>query len=393
MKLSIVLSAAVLLTGCGKKKDNAGAGSNAPAPAAAAAPVASGDQIAITDYIFYKTADGTVKVWGNNPEILGQAAPEDGSATKPTVVAELAKTKRLATGGWQTMCAVMMDGSLKCWGNGASGQLGDFKLEKSNKPVVVPGVTNVADVSIGGNYLCALITDGTVKCWGYNQFNTASPEKAEKVLPTTVAGLTGVKQIAAYGDGTCALGNDGSVKCWGLSCGAAGPNLCVKPYTVEKLANATSIAGGDEVLCAIMKDTTVQCFGNNNNGVLGNGTNEHTDTGAIVAVKGLTGVKQLAAAQSHLCALMNDGTVQCWGSNEYGQLGDGKTPEAEAERATAAPVVGVAGATSLSCGGSGTCCVQLEDKSLKCWGENNGVMGDANKDADKVTTAVAVPLT
>lgn len=391
-KLVLTLSAALLVTGCGKKKDNAGAGSNAATPTAAAAPAAQTDQLVISDYFYYKAADGSVKVWGNNPEILGQQPNEDGSPTKPTVIPELAKTKRLATGGWQTMCAVMMDGAVKCWGNGASGQLGDFKVEKSDKPVVVPGLTNVADVGIGGNYACALIADGTVKCWGYNQFNTASEEKAEKVLPTTVKGVTGVKQIAVYGDGTCALGNDGSVKCWGLSCGAGGPGLCVKPFTVDKLANATSIAGGDEVMCAIMKDTTVQCFGNNNYGVLGIGTNDHTETGAIVAVKGLTGVKQLAAAQSHLCALLNDGTVQCWGSNEYGQLGDGKTPEAEAERATAAPVVGVADATSLSCGGSGTCCVQLKDKSLKCWGENNSTFGDANKDNGKITTAVAVAL-
>lgn len=393
-KLTILsLTAALLFTGCGKKKDNAGGGSSSATPSAAAATAApQAEQLAITDYVYYKAADGTVKVWGNNPEILGQKANEDGSATKPTAIPELAKTKRLATGGGQTMCAAMLDGSVKCWGNGASGQLGDLKVEKSDKPVVVPGVTNAADVAIGGNFACALIGDGTVKCWGYNQFNTASVEKADKVAPTTVPDVTGVKQIALANDGSCALSNDGTVKCWGLSCGAPGPNLCVKPYTVEKFANATYLAGSSESICAVMKDATVQCFGNNNYGVLGIGTNDHTETGAINPVKGLAGVKQLAAGASHYCALMNDGTVQCWGSNEYGQLGDGKTPEAEAERATPAPVVGVSDATSLTCGSSGTCCAQLKDKSLKCWGENGMRFGDVVKDGENVSTAVAVAL-
>lgn len=389
--VSLTVSATVLAAGCGSKKDDGAGASGGTAPAAAAA---TGDQIAIAGDIYFKSADGTVKVWGWG-SVLGDN-PDDQDRTKPTVVADLAKTKSLATGGGQTMCAVMMDGSAKCWGNGASGELGDGKEDsKSDKPVVVQGLTNVASIGIGSYFLCALIGDGTVKCWGSNSFHEASVEEKAKVLtPTTVPDVAGATQIAVSGEGTCALSSDGSVKCWGLSCGAPGPGLCVKPYAVAGFAGATRIAAGRESTCAIVKDT-VQCFGSSNEyGQMGTGTTDDPTTGQIYTVKGLSGVRDLASGADHTCALMNDGTVQCWGSNEYGQLGDGQAPDAQKFRATPAPVKGLTGAVSLACGSSGTCCAQLADKSLKCWGENSSgaLFGEANKDSEAVATPVAVAL-
>ncbi len=391
--VSLTLGATMLVAGCGSKKDDKAGNGAATATGSAKAPAATGDQIAIAGDIYFKAADGTVKVWGWG-SVLGDN-PDDQDRTKPTVVADLAKTRSLATGGGQTMCAVMMDGSAKCWGNGASGELGDGKADsKSDKPVVVQGLASATSIGIGSYFLCALIGDGTVKCWGTNTFNQASVEKMDKVLtPTTVPDVTGATQIAVSSEGTCALGKDGSVKCWGLSCGAPGPNLCVKPYTVAGFAGATRIAAGDETMCAIVKGA-VQCFGSENEyGQLGTGNTDDPTTGQLYTVSNLSGVADLAGGTDHWCALMNDATVQCWGSNEYGQLGDGQAPDAQKSRATPAPVKGLTDAVSLACGSS-TCCAQLKDKSLRCWGENSsGVrFGEAHKETEVVPTPVAVAL-
>jgi alpha-tubulin suppressor-like RCC1 family protein len=398
--IALVLSATTL-GACRKKSNNAPADDKGsatssspttpPTPGVPVAKAALAEQIVVGDSIYFKTADGTVKGWGNN-SLIDEASRESG---KPATIADLANTKRLALGGGQTMCAVMNDGTAKCWGNGASGELGDGKDSKSDKPVAIPGISNAAAIGVGSYFVCALIGDGTVKCWGNNSYNKASVEKKEKfVTPTTMPDVTSIQQIAVGGDSTCALAKDGTVKCWGLSCGAAGPNLCVKPFTVAEFAGASSIAGGWKSMCAVVKGA-VHCYGGNDYGMRGTGSTD--DPGEkITQVKGLTNVKELAAGQLHWCALLEDGTVQCWGSNEYGQLGDPGLPtgdDAGAQRATPAPVTGLSNASSLSCG-SGTCCVLLADKSVKCWGENpiGAWLGAPNAEVEKTATPVVVPV-
>lgn len=387
--LTLALGAALLVSACGKKTE--GDGKTEPA-SSGSTPGPAEQLVTIGGNAYYKAADGSVKAWGFSSGLA------DGKETrnKPEVVAELANTKRLATGGGQTMCVVVNDGTVKCWGNGASGELGDGKAGESPKPVVVPGVAKAVDVVLGSYYACALIADGTVSCWGNNGYNQVSVDaKKTLVTPTIMPGVAGATQIAAGGSTTCALESGGTVKCWGLACGADGPNLCVKPFTVAAWAGATSIAAGWESACAVTKDSGVSCFGDNDSGQLGNGTTERSETGKLTQVKGLTGVSSLAAGQEHWCALMKNGTVQCWGSNEFGQLGDGTLPDGDKNkvRATPAPVKGVTDAVALTCGG-GSCCAQIKDKSLKCWGENNGGMmfGAANSGTERVATALAVPL-
>jgi len=187
------------------------------------------------------------------------------------------------------------------------------------------------------------------------------------------------------------IGKDGSVKCWGFRCSFDQATDCSKPATIAALAGATDIAAGWQSLCAVDKDAAVQCWGKNDEGQLGSGNTDSID--ALSPVKGVSGATAVAAGQMHWCALIKDGTVQCWGSNEYGQLGDGTLPEADKNefRATAAPVKGVADAVALSCG-SGTCCAQIKDKSVKCWGENSSFFGEANEETSNVATPIVVTV-
>jgi len=143
------------------------------------------------------------------------------------------------------------------------------------------------------------------------------------------------------------------------------------------------LAAGTMHSCAISDDGRVECWGNNQDGQLGNGTNE-TSTSPVPVV-GLTGVRQVSAGAQHTCALLQNGSVRCWGLGGSGQLGN----DATASRNTPAEVQGVSGATAIAVGGFHSCAL-LADSSVKCWGQDGlGELGDGNG-GDFHTTPVAV---
>ena len=149
-------------------------------------------------------------------------------------------------------------------------------------------------------------------------------------MPVSVTGLTGATAIAAGQYHTCALITGGTVQCWGHNAhgelGTGTNNDSNVPVTVTGLTGATAIAAGQDHTCALISGGTVQCWGHNHYGQLGNGNiNNSPPYGSYVPVNvfGLTGVTAITAGADHTCALLSGGTVQCWGYNLYGQLGNG----------------------------------------------------------------------
>src|SRR4029079_11248411 len=120
-------------------------------------------------------------------------------------------------------CALLSDGTVKCWGGNDIGQLGhapptrDFN---SLRPVDVPGLANVAAIAVGDDHTCALTSTGGVKCWGNDFEGQLGDGKTEtsSASPRDVIGLTsGVTAIAARDAQTCAVTSTGGVKCWGFN--------------------------------------------------------------------------------------------------------------------------------------------------------------------------------
>ena len=320
-----------------------------------------------------------------------------------------ALTPTAVAGGGFHACMRLPDGTVQCWGRNNFGQLGngDGNLADSSVPVAVRGLTTATRVVTGDSHTCALLGDGTVQCWGVGDSGQRGDGTFNNIstVPVAVVGLSNAVAVAARGYHSCALLlGDGTVWCWGrnvdgqLGNGTRAPVDCSPgscgsstPVRVGGITGAAAVIAGGYHTCALFGDGTAQCWGRNDDGQLGDGT--FTTSSTPVPVGGLTGAGAVTGGFYHTCALLGDGTVQCWGRNAEGQLGDGSSI------GTRAPtrVIGITGALAVSGGFQHTCAL-LSDGTVQCWGRNaEGQLGDGTTTSSStpvrvggVTGAVAV---
>jgi alpha-tubulin suppressor-like RCC1 family protein len=342
--------------------------------------------------------NGAAKCWGANDK--GQLG--NGSTTQsfsPVNVTGLSSGVTAISVGDNHACAVV-SGGVKCWGANESGQLGNNSTTDSSTPVSVSGLSSgVTAVSVGGstywynnrnsNYSCAVVS-GSVKCWGANGSGQLGNDSTiNSSTPVLVSGLTsGATAVSVGGSSSymsdsvhaCAVVS-GAVKCWGSnSSGQLGNSSTADsptPVPVSGLTTgvtAISVGGGDDwgdssaFSCAVVSGAA-KCWGSNSYGQLGNGVSGYSVvSNAPVAVSNAdTGVTAISAGDTHVCAV-DSGAVKCWGSNGNGQVGNGVTSNTEVT--TPVQVSGVSsGVTALSLGYSHSCAVTIT--ALKCWGSNS----------------------
>lgn len=341
------------------------------------------------------TSIGEMRCWGSNwRNQLG-----DGTLTSrdiPGSVGRLGSSVVAIAAGRAHTCAVVVSGGVRCWGASDYGQLGEGYTSSHTEIVTVEGLGGAAvSISAGDYHGCALTQSSEVKCWGYNGYDgTIGVAVAGDYVssePITANGLLAtVNRIAAGGQHTCAVIQSGSAKCWGANQhGQIGDGTSIRRVVAVDVIGLNSgisgIVAGYRHSCAVGIGGEVMCWGSNDYGQLGN--SNRADALTAINVAGLGGgVKAIAIGDFHTCALTSSGGVKCWGQNQSGQLGDSSVQNQTA----AVDVVGLASGVAAIAAGSEHSCALTSAGGVKCWGANgSGQLGDGSTTLSRTAIHVA----
>lgn len=330
------------------------------------------------------TYGGEVACWGLNTKgQLGDGTSQSRSA--PTPIAELKEVTSLAAGN-EHSCA-LSKGQIFCWGNNSHGQLGTGNSQNATKPMTVMGLNNVTSIAAGGDHSCAINNNRRVFCWGENdngQLGDGTTSSRNK--PHEVSGIGDTIQIVAGSKHTCALSASGLIHCWGANTrgqlGNSGFDNSLLPVLIPGRTIATQLTSGANHSCALM-DTKVWCWGDNTYSQLGrlNAANSRTP----IQIPGLEATN-LGAGYFHTCALNKQNRLSCWGNNQDGQLGIGFE---SASHTNSTAISALDNPIAFVAGGYHTCSL-TEAGALFCWGSNQfGQLG--NGSTVKKTTPAVVP--
>lgn len=318
------------------------------------------------------TSTGSVKCWGNN--YSGQLG--DGTyvnSTTPVSVEGITDAVSVSVNnahiGGAHSCALLSGGGIKCWGNNDFGQLGDGSTDSSPSPVYVSGITDAVSISSGTDSTCAISSGGEAKCWGANDITL------EAILtPRLVPGVSDVVAISAGGWHTCVVTGGGEVKCWGSNMNGnlgdgSSSDYSLTPVTVAGIADAINVSSSWHT-CALLKSGGVKCWGAGSEGQLGAGA--YVNSSIPIAVAGISDAVEVINGDGSSCAILKSGNIKCWGYNGYGKLGNGNT----SSQSSPVSVLGLDNAVAVGNGESYTCSL-LSSGAAKCWGNNwAGNLGD-----------------
>lgn len=353
-------------------------------------------------------SDGTLFCWGINTRgAIGDGTTDGELCIGVSDNCRLTPTKSLSTSvaqvsvGDSYACVRKKDGTLWCFGNNGYGELG---LGTNTGPACngfcqptpteVTAVGTVLSVSAAESHACAVKTDGTVWCWGVNGNGELGDGTTTgqacgglfcKPTPVQVLNLTNVAEVASAYTHSCARKTDGTVWCWGDNndgqCGDGTEGSPVHSTPGQAIAtNVAEIAVNSSYTCARKTDGTLWCWGANQYGELGNGTTTGSPTPVQVTALG-TNVAQITLGAHFGCALETDSTVWCWGSTGQGQLGNGQTmggSQCISGRCETSPVqvTGLTDAAQVTAGRD-FACARKKTGAIVCWGNSaNGLLGE-----------------
>jgi len=375
-------------------------------------PPSSDGGSAITDYAIEYSPDGVIWTVVNHARSTALRRTISGLTTGTTYRVRVAAVNSIGRSSWAELdpnfvsirssgihtCALVSNGRVRCWGDNTYGQLGTGSTISSSTPVEVTGITDAMQLTVGSSYSCVLLRDRTVRCWGFNWYGQLGTEGSVdrnyfSTVPVAVTGLSEVMQISAGGSHTCALLLDQSIRCWGYNYGGMLGNGSTRdsrvPVPVTGISTALSVSSAGNHTCALLDDSTVKCWGDNQVGQLGHIGLTYWYSPEPVDVSGLSGVLSLSSGGGHSCAILADRSLQCWGSNSAGQLGQGYWGLYSFNPVT---VNGLTDVRSVDVGYEQSCVV-LGTGAAKCWGINNsGQMGDGTSDRATLPVAVKLPL-
>lgn len=310
--------------------------------------------------------------------------------------------------GYDFSCALMTDQTVRCWGAGGAGQLGQGAADVNDHltPVAVKGLSGVTKLTASGAYfgrVCALLSDQTAKCWGSGAFGTlGTGALADSAVPLPVlkaAGMpfAGIKDISAGQNVTCLLDTTGQAWCWGYQGeGTVGDGVSTATNRLYPAAisgggtgnSAISVGYNHACMTTTATNTSgVRCWGANGNLSVGTTGATSFSTAQTMAYSAANGsiVRPIGVGgeRGTSCVIANNSTLSCWGGNAFGQLGR-NTNGSATNTATPQPVCSNAACStnmtlvkSFGVGEQHACAVH--ETFVKCWGRSNhGELGDGD---------------
>jgi alpha-tubulin suppressor-like RCC1 family protein len=384
---------------------------------------------------------GGVDCWGSNlngelgngttsgPDHFGYDTPQP-----VTGITDAASVVKQGDG----YCAVLSTGKIDCWGYNNWGELGNGTVggpdgaDGYDTPQPVAGITDATSLASAVVSACAVLSTGGVDCWGDNFSGElgngtigGSGAEGGYDTPQRVTGITDATSIAsalgitqdAFGVGFCAVLSTGKIDCWGSpSQGELGNGTIEEPdgdygydtpQAVARITDATSITGSGwagQGYCAVLSTGGVDCWGSNSVGELGNGTvggpdgAEGYDTPQPVTH--VTDAVSVVSQGYGYCAALSTGGVDCWGSNTFGQLGNGTVGGLNGADGydIPQPVTHLTDAVSLVSDGTVSdgisYCAVLSTGGVDCWGSaingelGNGISENADYDTPQAVTDI-----
>ena len=245
------------------------------------------------DHVCAVRRTGAVVCWGDRQDgRLGNGGSESGYSDVPVTVTGITNAIQVSAGDRHS-CAVLANGEIWCWGARNDGRLGDDATSPDAlEPVKTHNITNAAQVSCGRDHTCAVMLDGTARCWGDNnddRIGDGSSTTGNQEVPATVSGLNDAVQIAAGNQHSCAVRATGGVVCWGdrsdgrIGNGGSTASTSPTPVAVSTITDAVSVDAGDRHTCAMTTNGAVWCWGQGTDGKLGNnGTSNQIEPVQVV---------------------------------------------------------------------------------------------------------------
>ena len=330
------------------------------------------------------------------------------SASSPTL-----GWQKISTSGYYT-CAIASDNKVYCWGGGGGGALGNNNSVDSMLPVAVntDGVLSgktIKAVSAGGS-ACVIASDSQAYCWGSNQKgqlgNNSLTDSLVPVAVDTSGALSGktIKAVSARGNDKCVIASDYQAYCWGENySGSVGNGTITDPIAVPVAVDTSgvlsgktikSLAAGGSHACVIASDNKAYCWGRDIVNELGSAVRARSAVPVAVIASGVLNGKTMvaiSASVNNTCALDSDGKAYCWGSGNYGALGNGTAPYMS-DAPVAVDTSGVLNGKSLvsiDTNMLGTSCAIDSAGKAYCWGSNGyGALGNGLDSDSSVPVAV-----
>jgi alpha-tubulin suppressor-like RCC1 family protein len=273
-------------------------------------------------------------------------------------------------------CGIVPDGGVRCWGSATFGELGTGLDKSSSRPVSAKVTKPVVQLALGNSFTCAVHPDGTASCWGANTSNQLGAGPAtNRSIPQPLLGLEDkfIRRLSASSNRACAIVDAGQLYCWGSPSGVG--QFGATPMLMETPEAVTDVALGPQGGCVLGASRRVWCWGSQV-------AAPDAGMGGMVEISGLSDAVQVAAGGWSACARTGAGEVWCWGRGGGGQLGTGEVPIAVSPVKT-----GIQNAVSLSAAYNKVCAV-VADGSVDCFGYFNSSREELTQ---RSTVPVKVP--